>query len=101
MYSDEELVKEGERIVQEFRPYSKLFVLKESFYHGTYGRCLRFSVETLEGISFRILFHRTGLTSLTTSEDFENFEQFFNEKSPAFREEFSKQLFERLNLVSQ
>ena len=30
MYSDEELVKEGERIVQEFRPYSKLFVLKKN-----------------------------------------------------------------------
>ena len=29
MFSDEDLIKEGERIVQEFRSYSKLFVLQE------------------------------------------------------------------------
>ena len=49
---------------------------------------LRFEVVILEGETFRILFHRTGLTILNNSTSYESFEQFFNSNSEAYRQNF-------------
>lgn len=100
MYTDEQLIEEGNRLIVEFGRFAANFELIESFYHGTFGRCLRFRVQTIEEEDYRILFHRTGLTCLNTNESFESFEQFFNTKSGAYRAAFSHALFERLNLIA-
>ena len=65
-----------------------LVKIVDSFYHGTYGRCVRFSVVTTEGESYRVLFHQTGLSVLNDSSHFESFEQFFNSKSPNYRNDY-------------
>jgi len=49
MYSDDELLEEGNRIIAEFSGFTKKFEIIESFYHGTFGRCLRFEIQTFEG----------------------------------------------------
>jgi len=77
------------------------FKIVDSFYHGTYGRCVRFSVVTTEGESYRVLFHQTGLSVLNDSSHFESFEQFFNSKSPNYRNSFSADLFQKLSILSE
>ena len=112
MLTQEELLEEANRIIQEFQKYTKDFQVRghkfsdgyptvshnslrgslvkivDSFYHGTYGRCVRFSVVTTEGESYRVLFHQTGLSVLNDSSHFESFEQFFNSKSPNYRNDY-------------
>jgi len=110
MLTQEELIEEANRIIQEFQKYTKDFQVRghtctpkdtlyvvlrgslvkivDSFYHGTYGRCVRFSVVTTEGESYRVLFHQTGLSVLNDSSHFESFEQFFNSKSPNYRNDY-------------
>ena len=114
MLTQEELLEEANRIIQEFQKYTKDFQVRgdqfsdgyltvsqnslrgslvkivDSFYHGTYGRCVRFSVVTTEGESYRVLFHQTGLSVLNDSSHFESFEQFFNSKSPNYRNDYQK-----------
>ncbi|CAG5099060.1 Oidioi.mRNA.OKI2018_I69.XSR.g16213.t1.cds [Oikopleura dioica] len=100
MITEEEIIKEGERIIAEFGEYAREFSLKDSFYHGKFGRCLRFYVKTLEEQEYRLLFHRNGVLCLTNSMHFESFEQFFNSLSPAFRDLFGRKLQDKLqNLV--
>ena len=38
MLTQEELLKEANRIIKEFGKYTKQFEIVDSFYHGTYGR---------------------------------------------------------------
>ena len=38
MITEEEIQKEGDRIIAEFGEYAAEFSLKESFYHGKFGR---------------------------------------------------------------
>ena len=38
MITEEEIIKEGERIIAEFGEYAREFTLKDSFYHGKFGR---------------------------------------------------------------
>ena len=115
MLTQEELLGEANRIIKEFQKYTKDFQVRglltssllgwkrkktsqsvnpwykivDSFYHGTYGRCVRFSVVTTENESYRILLHQTGLSVLNDSSHFESFEQFFNSKSPNYRNGYS------------
>merc|ERR1712242_684951 len=100
MITENEIIAEGNRIKSEFSRFSKQITIKESFYHGTYGRCIRFEIEVLEGDIYRILFHQTGITVLNDSTHFESFDQFFDSKSPEYRKQFSTSLFEKLSLLS-
>merc|ERR1712037_76080 len=100
MITEEEIQKEGDRIIAEFGEYTHEFSLKDSFYHGKFGRCLRFYVKTLENEEYRLLFHRHGVSCLTNSTNFESFEQFFNAFSPAYRDLFAKKLQENLQTLS-
>merc|ERR1712131_508519 len=101
MLTQEELLEEANRIIKEFQKYTKDFQIVDSFYHGTYGRCVRFSVVTTECESYRVLFHQTGLSVLNDSSHFESFEQFFNSKSPNYRNSFSADLFQKLSILSE
>ena len=38
MITENEIIAEGNRIKSEFGRFSKQITIKESFYHGTYGR---------------------------------------------------------------
>ena len=86
MITDEQLTAEANRIITEFERYTNGIKLVDTFYHGTFGRCLRFELKILEGETFRILFHQTGLTILNNSTSYESFEQFFNSNSEAYRQ---------------
>lgn len=101
MLTEEELLAEGNRIIREFGKYSKKIEIVDSFYHGTYGRCIRFALVTTEGDCYRVLFHRSGLSVLNDSTHFESFEQFFDSKSPNYRNQFSVDLFQKLSILSQ
>lgn len=46
---------------------------------------IRFEIEVLEGDIYRVLFHQTGITVLNDSTHFESFDQFFDSKSPEYR----------------
>lgn len=103
MNSEHDFVEEGRKLKTEFEQFSRKFEFdKESFYHGTFGRCLKFRVQTLEGSEFELLLHRSGLTAIgRILENFESFEQFFNSKSSAFRHEFSAELVRKLTLARE
>merc|ERR1711953_130090 len=96
MITEEEIKREGDRIIAEFGEYADEFTLKDSFYHGKFGRCLRFYIKTLENEEYRVLFHRHGVSCLTNSTQFESFEQFFNTFSPAYRDLFTQNLHDKL-----
>ena len=38
MITEQEIVEEGNRIRNEFGQFTKQITIKETFYHGTYGR---------------------------------------------------------------
>lgn len=44
MITEEEINREGERIIAEFGEYAREFTLKDSFYHGKFGRYAFFNV---------------------------------------------------------
>jgi len=101
MITEQEIEEEGNRIRNEFGQFTKQITIKESFYHGTYGRCIRFEVQVLEGDIYRVLFHQSGLTVLNDSTSFESFDEFFDSKSPQYRKLFAARLFEKLSLLEQ
>merc|ERR1712131_434222 len=85
MLTQEELLEEANRIIKEFKKYTKDFQIVDSFYHGTYGRCVRFSVVTTENESYRVLLHQTWLSVLIDSSHFDPSCHFCNSKSPHCR----------------
>ena len=60
---------------------------------------IRFEIQVLEGDVFRVLFHRNGITVLNDSTDFESFDQFFDSKSPEYRQSLPKSVYVNQNYV--